>query len=71
MAVATAATGKDRGRTPKEWREALAAGNNSSKAPTKTPEKPTFAELVSLDYNPVFAPIGFMSQSHSRIYVDT
>ena len=71
IAVAKAASGKNRGDTPKEWRDALAAGNNSSKRPSTTPEKPTYAELVPLAYNPAFAPIGFMSQSQSRIQVDT
>ena len=71
MAVAKDATGKDRGTTPKEWRDALAAGNNSSKTPTKTPEKPTLSEVVALVYNPVFAPIAFMGEKTTRYFVDT
>ncbi len=73
MTIAKAATGKDRGSTPKEWRDALAAGNNSNKQPTQTPEKPTYAELVPSAYNPVFLPVGFMSQTHAstRTWVDT
>ena len=59
MAVAKNATGKDGGQTPKEWRQTLAAGNGISKQPSRTPEKPTFGEMVSLAYNPVFAPVGF------------
>jgi hypothetical protein len=54
MAVAKGATGKDHGSTPKEWRDALAAGTNSSKQPSRTPFKPTFGELVPLAYNPFF-----------------
>ena len=33
MAVAKEATGKDGGKTPKEWRETLASGSGSSKRP--------------------------------------
>jgi hypothetical protein len=73
MAVAKEATGKDRGSTPQDWREALAKGNNSSKQPARTPQKPTYPELVSLAYNPAFAPIGFMAQTTttSRVFVDS
>ncbi|HZW34072.1 MAG TPA: hypothetical protein VFF52_25335 [Isosphaeraceae bacterium] len=73
MAVAKDTTGKDLGRTPKEWREALASGNNSSKQPERTRPKPTVPELVALDYNPLFGPVGFLSQSvtRTRVYVDT
>jgi len=69
MAVAKAATGKDGGNTPKEWREALAAGNGVSKQPSPTPLKPTFGEMVALGYNPVFAPVGFTAQTVARINV--
>ncbi|MGP0068085.1 MAG: hypothetical protein ACLQGP_31370 [Isosphaeraceae bacterium] len=71
--IAKDATGKDLGTTPKEWRDALAAGNNSGKQPTQTPPKPTYAELIPSAYNPVFLPVGFMSQTHSstRVWVDT
>jgi hypothetical protein len=73
MAVAKDTTGKDRGETPKKWREALAAGNNSSKRPSRTSEKPTVPESVSLAYNPVFGPVGFTFQSVSqtRVYEDS
>jgi hypothetical protein len=69
MAVAKNATGKDGGETPKEWRETLAAGNGISKQPSRTPDKPTFGEMVSLAYNPVFAPVGFTAQSVIKINV--
>lgn len=39
MAVAKDATGKDHGKTPKEWREALAGGNKSRKRPSQTDRK--------------------------------
>ncbi len=66
MAVATDATGKDHGKTPKEWREALAGGNKSSKRPSQTPEKRTIPEEVPLAYNPMFAPVGFSVQILTR-----
>ena len=66
MAVAKDATGKDGGKTPKEWRE-TAAGNGVSKQPA--PAKPTYGEMVALAYNPVFAPVGFTAQSLFRINV--
>ncbi len=73
MAVATDATGKDHGKTPKEWREALAGGNNSSKRPSRTPQKPTIPEAVPLAYNPVFAPVGFTAQAltQTRVFEDS
>ena len=72
MAVAKWATGKDR-NTTKEWRDLLAIGQNSSKQPSRAPEKPTYDELVPLAYNPVFLPVGFMSRNYTstRVYVDT
>ncbi len=57
MAVAKDATGKDGGKTPKEWRETLAAGSGFSKKPPAA--KPTYGEMVALAYNPVFAPVGY------------
>ncbi len=66
MAVAKDATGKDHGKTPKEWREALAGGNKSSKRPSQTPEKRTIPEEVPLAYNPMFAPVGFSVQILTR-----
>jgi hypothetical protein len=70
MAVATDATGKNPGRTPKEWREAL-AGPNQSNRPSKTPMKPTFGEMATLVYQPVFAPIGFTSAKRTQVIVDS
>ena len=61
MAVAKDTTGKDGGKTPKEWRESLAAGNGSSKRPSAA--KRTYGEMVDLAYNPVFAPVGFSCPS--------
>jgi hypothetical protein len=71
MAVAKDATGKDVGNTPKEWREALAAANGFSQQPS--PAKPTYGEMVALQYNPVFAPVGFTAQTLFKInvYVDS
>jgi hypothetical protein len=56
MAVAKDATGQNRGSTPKEWRDALAGGKNSTRQPP--PHKPTIPEQVALAYNPVFGPSG-------------
>jgi hypothetical protein len=68
MAVAKEATGKDGGKTPKEWRETLAGGSASSK---KAPAaKRTYGEMVALAYNPVFAPVGFSAQALFRVYVN-
>jgi hypothetical protein len=69
MAVATDATGKSPGRTPKDWREALAGGKQSSH-PSKSP-KPTFGEMVNLAYQPVFAPVGFMQTKLTQVLFDT
>ncbi|HKI20016.1 MAG TPA: hypothetical protein VKA15_19155 [Isosphaeraceae bacterium] len=68
MAVAKDATGKDHGKTPKEWREALAGGNKSSKRPSN-PSKPTIPEEVPLVYNPAFAPVGFSTQTLTQTRV--
>jgi hypothetical protein len=59
MAVMKAATGKDRGRTPKEWRDSLALENKYGRQPSRTPDKPTFDQLAPLGYNPTFAQLGF------------
>jgi hypothetical protein len=69
MAVATDATGKNPGRTPKEWREALAGPNQSNRL-SKTPRKPTFGEMATLVYQPVFAPIGFSSTKFTQVFAD-
>jgi hypothetical protein len=73
MAAAKDASGKDLGSTPKEWREALAGGNKSSKQPSRTPDKPTIPENVPLAYNPLFAPVGFTAQTltQTRVYEDS
>jgi hypothetical protein len=73
MAIAKDATGKDRGSTPKEWREALAMGNKSSKRPSKAAVKPTFGEVVPLAYNPLFTPAGFTTRTltTTRVFVDS
>jgi hypothetical protein len=70
MAVAKDATGKNLGRTPKEWRDALAGPNQSTRR-SKTPMKPTFGEMATLVYQPVFAPIGFKNTTLTRVFVDT
>jgi hypothetical protein len=55
MQVAKDATGKDLGKTPKEWREARAADPKKYvRRPERTPAKPTLSELALLEYNPVF-----------------
>jgi len=71
MAIAKDATGKDHGRTPKEWREALAAGSGSPKK--ADPSKPTFPEMVPLAYNPTFMPVGFSTRTltSTRVFVDS
>jgi hypothetical protein len=69
MAVATNATGKNPGRTPKEWREALILGKKSEK-PNRT-LKPTFGEMATLAYQPVFAPVGYMTTRVTHVLVDT
>lgn len=51
MAVARAATGKDHGKTPKDWRNAVVPTERYA----KKKEKPTLKELVPLAYNPTFA----------------
>ncbi len=67
MAVAKDASGKDRGRTPKDWRDALARDNLYAKNPTQDPKKPTFSEVVPLAYNPVFSQLTFAT----KVVVDT
>jgi hypothetical protein len=73
MAIAKDATGKDPGRSPKAWREALAARRNSTRVPERDPEKPVLPQVVPLAYNPVYGPIGFQAQSvvQTRVYVDS
>ncbi len=65
MAVAKGSTGKDPGRTPKDWRDMLAKGKDARYSPrTRTITKPTFGEMVPLDYVPnLAASITFQSQT--------
>ncbi len=58
MAVASYATGKDRGPTPKEWRAAV-KGEKEEKN-YREENKPTLTELVPLGYQPTFAQLSFM-----------
>ena len=58
MAAARGATGKDRGQTPKEWRDGLSAEKKYAKEPARTPKKPTYTEIVPAAYNPTFAQVG-------------
>ena len=68
MAVATDATGKNPGHTPKNWRDAL-AGAKQSDRPSKAP-KPTFGEMAVLAYQPVFAPAGFTTSRVTQVFKD-
>ena len=56
VTVAAYATGKDRGQTAKDWRDALAAEKNYRKEPARPQEKPTVTEMVPLVYQPVVPP---------------
>ena len=69
MAVAMHATGKNPGSTPKEWREALARGKRSDR-PSKSP-KPTFGEMATLVYQPLFAPVGYGRTTVTHVIVDS
>jgi hypothetical protein len=69
MAVATDATGKNPGRTPKDWREAMMRGKQSDQ-PSKSP-KPTFGEMATLAYQPVFAPAGYGNTRITHVLVDS
>jgi hypothetical protein len=61
MTVAKDATGQDGGKTPKEWRESLEAGKGRNYQ--RPAIKPTYGEMVALEYNPAFEPIGFTFKS--------
>ena len=66
------ATGKDVGPSPKDWRDAVAAKQNSRKIPAEPSVKPTFTEMIPVMYNPVVLPrLSFMTSTTSRSYVDT
>jgi hypothetical protein len=62
IAAAKDATGKDRGRTPQAWRDALAAENKYDKTPARNPDRPTLDLLIPLGYNPTFARLTFISK---------
>ena len=71
MAVAVYATGKDLGRTVKQWRDALAGQMNYRKKTPKQPDKPTFTEMIPIAYNPVVVPrLSFMTHTSTYSYVD-
>lgn len=68
MAVASYATGKDRGQTPKEWRDSIAAEKNYPRE--KPAYKPTVTEMAPLAYMPVITPsLSFMTTT--SVHVDT
>lgn len=73
IAAAKEATGKDLGKTPKDWRDALGGRNKSSNKPDPTPDKPTIPEVVPLAYNPAFSPVGFSVQilKQTRVFEDS
>ncbi len=55
--VAKDAGGKDLGKEPKDWRDALAPQGRYRKNPQKAPRKPTIDELVPLAYLPRFGEL--------------
>jgi hypothetical protein len=70
VTVAAYATGKSRGQTAKEWRDAIAGEKNYRKYPSSQPPKPTVAEMVPLAYSPVVVPrLAFLTLT--KTYVDT
>jgi hypothetical protein len=73
IAAAKEATGKDLGKTPKDWRDALGGRNKLSTKTDPTPSKPTIPEAVPLAYNPTFAPVGLSMQilKQTRVYEDS
>jgi hypothetical protein len=73
MGVARAATGKEPGNTPKEWREALAAQRSVFKEKSKDRPRPTIAELAPLAYDPVFGPAGYAVRTltSTRVHAGT
>ena len=54
---------------PKDWRDALAKGKQSDR-PSKT-VKPTFGEMATLAYQPVFAPAGYSTARVTHVLVDS
>src|SRR5262249_18466887 len=65
--VAKEATGKDPGKTPKDWRTALRGRKEYENSPPKPLEKPTIDDLVPLAYLPQFGHLGFVR----RVIVDS
>ena len=63
IAVLKYVMGNDRGRTPKEWRDALAAANLYVKQPSQLSKKSTLTELVPLAYRPMFGPLQFVTDT--------
>jgi hypothetical protein len=62
IAVMKNVTGKDHGRTPKEWRDGLATSRPYHRQLSQTPRKPTRDEVAPAGYNPTFGQIGFMTK---------
>jgi hypothetical protein len=60
IAVAAYATGKDRGPTPKDWREAVLGAKALKQSGDEPSKNPTITELVPLGYQPAFAQLVFM-----------
>ena len=58
MSVLAYATGKDRGPTPKDWREAVKGKNADKNYETQKPVSVT--ELIPLAYQPSFVQLSFM-----------
>jgi hypothetical protein len=72
ITVVSYTTGKDLGPSPKDWRDAVAAGQDSRKAPADPSVKPTYAEMIPVMYNPVVLPhLSFMTSTTSQSHVDT
>jgi len=67
FAVMKDATGKDRGQTPKDWRDSLARENKYERQPARTPRKPTLDQVAPVGYVATFAQLGFTT----RVIVDT
>jgi hypothetical protein len=61
--VATQASGKDFGKEPKQWRDALAGKGLYQRKPENPPRKPTFDELVPLAYLPRFGELSMVNVS--------
>ncbi len=66
IAVMKDVTGKDRGRTPKKWRDVLALEMKYAKAPAAKP-KATIDEMAPMNYTPLFGQLMFTT----RIIIDS